>query len=249
MPTYERGDVSIYYEEHGSGFPLLLIAPGGLNSTIDFWGRMPINPVELFPSEYRVIAMDQRNAGHSTGPLPLDDPWAESVDDQLGLMDHLGIDRFLVIGCCIGGSYILKIIEKQPDRVVAGIMMQPIGTDETNPGFFAPRIYEQWGKDLAEKRPDITPEMIETFGQKMWKNEHSDFIFSVPKDFISTVETPLLVLPGYDQAHPTGVGVEVAKLLRNSELYENWKEPAEVVPGTIERMRQFLRAHTPVAVS
>jgi pimeloyl-ACP methyl ester carboxylesterase len=245
MPNYQRGDVSIYYEDHGSGFPLLLIAPGGLNSTIDFWGRMPINPVELFPGEYRVIAMDQRNAGRSSGPLPVTDPWREYVEDQLGLMDHLGIDRFLVIGCCIGCSYILKMIELQPERVIAGIMMQPIGLDDTNPGVFKPRIYEQWGQDLAAKRDDITPESIQTFGNAMWSG---DFVFSVPREFVSTVTTPLLVLPGYDQAHPTGVGLEVAQLLPNAELYENWKEPAEVVPGTIERMRQFLRSHTPAAV-
>ena len=246
MPTYQRGDASIYYEEHGRGFPLLLLAPGGLNSTIDFWSRMPINPVELFPDEYHVIAMDQRNAGRSTGPLPQNDPWGEYIDDQLGLMDHLGIDRFLVIGCCIGCSYILKQIERQPERVVAGIMMQPIGIDDTNPGFFAPRIYEQWGKDLVERRSDITPEMVESFGKAMWSG---DFVFTASREFLKTITTPLLVLPGYDQAHPTGVGLEVAQLLPNSELLENWKEPADVVPGTIERMRQFLRAHTPAAVA
>jgi pimeloyl-ACP methyl ester carboxylesterase len=247
MPNYQRGDVSIYYEEHGSGDrpPLLLLAPGGLNSTIDFWGRMPINPVELFPDAYRVIAMDQRNAGRSTGPLPQTDPWNEYIDDQLGLMDHLGIDRFLVIGCCIGCSYILKLVERQPERVVAGIMMQPIGIDHTNPGFFAPRIYEQWGQDLVAKRSDITPEMVDTFGKRMWSG---DFVISVPREFVTTVTTPMLVLPGYDQAHPTGVGREVARLLPNSELLENWKEPPEVVPATIDRMRQFLRSHTPAAV-
>ena len=46
MSTYQRGDVSIYYEDHGSGFPLFLLAPGGLNSTISFWSRMPFNPLD-----------------------------------------------------------------------------------------------------------------------------------------------------------------------------------------------------------
>src|SRR3954462_5760425 len=119
MAIYQRGDVSIYYEEHGSpkNPPLLLIAPGGLNSTIDFWGRMPINPVELFPDEFHVIAMDQRNAGRSTGRLPLDDPWRADGEDQLALMDHLSIEPFLAIVCCIGCSYTLKMIERSPERV------------------------------------------------------------------------------------------------------------------------------------
>src|SRR5437868_5436093 len=155
MAEYTRDEVTIYYEQHGSpdNPPLLLIAPGGLNSTIGFWGRMPINPVELFPGEFHVIAMDQRNAGRSQGPLPLQDPWREYVQDQLGVMDHLGIERFLVMGCCIGCSYILKMVQLVPERVIAGVMMQPIGLDETNPGTFAPRIYETWGQELMAKRP------------------------------------------------------------------------------------------------
>jgi pimeloyl-ACP methyl ester carboxylesterase len=248
MAVYQRGNVSIYYEQlgHPNNQPLLLIAPGGLNSTIGFWGRMPINPVELFPSEFHVIAMDQRNAGRSSGPLPVEDPWREYVEDQLGLMDHLGIERFLVMGCCIGGSYILKMLQLQPHRVIAGIMMQPIGLDETNPGYFAPRIYEQWGQDLAAKRSDITLEQVNEFGEKMWSGE---FVLSVPREFLPTVDTPLLVMPGSDMAHPTGVGLEVARLLPNSELLEQWKEPAELVPHSVERIRQFLHSHAPAAVA
>jgi pimeloyl-ACP methyl ester carboxylesterase len=242
MSVYERGEVSIYYEEHGSGFPLLLLAPGGLNSTVGFWSRMPINPLEIFPSEYRVVAMDQRNAGRSTGPLPTDDPWGGYTDDQLGLMDHLGIDRFLAIGCCIGCSFILKLIERAPERLVAGIMEQPIGSDETNPGVFEPRIYTQWGQDLADKRSDITLDEVNAFGRRMWAG---DFVFSVPREFLGTVRHPLMVMPGNDPAHPRGIGLEVARLLPNSQLLEHWKEPAEIVPQTIENMREFLKANTP----
>ena len=55
----------------------------------------------------------------------------------------------------------------------------------------------------------------------------------------------LLVLPGIDQAHPNAVGKEVAKLLPNSEKLEPWKEPAELIPPTIQRIRKFLQTHTP----
>lgn len=244
MSLYQRGDTSIYYEEHGSGFPLLLLAPGGLNSTIDFWSRMPFNPLEEFRGEFRVIAMDQRNAGtRSVGPLPLVDPWGEYAADQLGLMDHLGIDSFLVIGCCIGCSFILKLIALAPRRVVAGVMEQPIGIDETNPGFFNPRIYTEWGQDLAARRPEISMADVNAFGQAMWGG---DFVFTVPREFVPTIQNPVLVLPGNDPAHPTGVGLELARLLPNAELLENWKAPPEVVPNTVQRIRTFLHAHTPV---
>jgi pimeloyl-ACP methyl ester carboxylesterase len=244
VPDYQRGDTSIYYEDHGNGFPLLLLAPGGLNSSIDFWKRSPFDPVEVFPGEFRVIAMDQRNAGsRSRGPLPTDDPWGAYADDQLGLMDHLGIDSFLAMGCCIGCSFILKLIERAPQRIVAGVMEQPIGVDHTNPGFFKPRIYQEWGQDLASTRPDISMADVDAFGERMWGDE--SFVFSVPREFLSQVQTPLLVMPGIDMAHPTGVGREVARLLPNSDLLDKWKEPPEIVPQTIARVREFLRAHTP----
>src|SRR6266516_3239697 len=155
MPSFERDGASIYYEESGSGFPLLLLAPGGLNSAIPFWGRMPLNPIEAYSSEFRVIAMDQRNAGKSIGPIDTKDPWATYADDQLGLLDHLGVDKVLVMGCCIGCSFIFKLVERQPERVVAGVLAQPIGLDDTNPGAFGERTWREWGENLIGKRPEL----------------------------------------------------------------------------------------------
>ena len=74
---YEKGPVRIHYEEAGSGFPLLLIAGGGLNSTIAGLTTHPFNAIEEFKGEYRCIAADLRNAnrGQSSGPLEIDRPW------------------------------------------------------------------------------------------------------------------------------------------------------------------------------
>src|ERR1700682_71468 len=77
MSFYEKGPVRIHYEEAGSGFPLLLIAGGGLNSTISGLTRGgPFNPIEEFEGEDRCIAADLRNApgGLSSGPLEIDRP-------------------------------------------------------------------------------------------------------------------------------------------------------------------------------
>ena len=73
MSFYEKGPVRIHYEEAGSGFPLLLIAGGGLNSTISGLNN-PFNAIQEFKGEYRCIAADLRNAntGQSSGPLELD---------------------------------------------------------------------------------------------------------------------------------------------------------------------------------
>src|ERR1700758_3345382 len=131
MSFYEKGPVRIHYEEAGSGFPLLLIAGGGLNSTMaGLTNGSPFNPIEEFQGEYRCIASDLRNAndGQSSGPLEIDRPWDSYTDDHLGLMDHLRIDKFMVLGFCIGGPFILNLIKSAPGRIVAAVLAQPSGS-------------------------------------------------------------------------------------------------------------------------
>ncbi len=132
MSFFEKGAVRIHYEEAGSGFPLLLIAGGGLNSNISrITGEYPpFNAMKEFGNEYRCIAFDLRNAppGQSSGPLEIDRPWDSHTDDQLALMDHLGFEKFMVLGFCIGGPLIWNLIKRAPDRVVAGVLAMPSGS-------------------------------------------------------------------------------------------------------------------------
>ena len=113
---YERGPVRIHYEETGSGFPLLLIAGGGLNSVMAGLPTSPFDPIAEFKGEYRCIYADLRNAipGQSSGPLEIDRPWDSYTDDHLGLMDHLGVDKFMVLGFCIGGPFIWNLLKRAP---------------------------------------------------------------------------------------------------------------------------------------
>src|ERR1700761_145303 len=130
MPFYEKAGVRIKYEEVGSGFPLLVTPGGGLNSRIKNWPTAVFNSMEEFKNDFRCITMDQRNAleGESTGPVPVDNPWDAFADDQLGLMDHLGIKEFFFAGYCIGGPFGLKLIQRAPDRVKAVVCVQPVGS-------------------------------------------------------------------------------------------------------------------------
>src|SRR5690242_10468628 len=163
MPFYERGDVRIHYEEAGSGFPLMVIPGGGLNSTVAGLANHPFNPLVDFENEYRCIASDLRNAngGQSSGPLEVDRPWDSYTDDHIGLMDHLRIDKFMVLGFCIGGPFIWNLLRRTPDRVVAAVLAQPSGFRKEMPTLFYDNNITGWGPDLVKRRPEITIEGVE----------------------------------------------------------------------------------------
>ena len=246
MPFYEKGAVRIAYQETGSGFPLLLIAGGGLNSTIaNLTGNSPFNPIEEFKREYRCIAADLRNAngGQSTGPLDLDRPWDAYTDDHLGLMDHLGIGKFMVLGFCIGGPFIWNLLKRAPDRVVAAVLAQPSGSRPEMRDLFYDNNMKGWGPELVKRRPDITMETVDKFLTKMYRT-NPDFVFTVTRDFVRNCQTPVLILPDDIPAHPYAVAMEAAMLAPKAEVSMfPWKEPKERIPLAVRQIRSFLRAH------
>src|SRR5213076_122363 len=148
MPYYDKGDVRIRYEESGSGFPLLVTPGGGLNSRVSNWPTAVFNAMEAFKNDFRCITMDQRNAngGESTGPVAVDNPWDAFADDQLGLMDHLGIRQFLFFGNCIGGPFAMKLMERAPQRVVAAVLSQPVGHKPDKPDYMYDAGRDVWAK-------------------------------------------------------------------------------------------------------
>jgi pimeloyl-ACP methyl ester carboxylesterase len=248
MPIYEKGPVRIYYEEAGSGFPLLLIPGGGLNSTIAGLKQGdPFNAIEEFKGEYRSIVSDLRNAsgGQSSGPLEIDQPWDSYIDDQLGLMDHLKIDKFIVMGFCIGGPFAWNLLKRVPNRVVAAVLAQPSGSRPEMRDLFYQNNITGWGPDLVKGRSDITMEMVDRFLTKMYRT-NPDFVFTVSRDFVRSCQTPVLILPDDIPAHPYAVAMEAAMLAPNAEVsIFPWKEPKERVPLAIRQIRSFLRAHRP----
>lgn len=239
MPIFTRGDISLYYEEQGKGFPLLMIAPGGMRSSVSFWDRAPWNPIPQLAAHYRVIAMDQRNAGQSKAPIRGTDSWHVYTEDQLALLDHLGVTRFHVAGMCIGGSYIMGLIQAAPQRVVSAVLFQPIGIDNNRQAFF--EMFDGWAKEQQATHPEANDAVFETFKQNMYGN---DFLFSVSRDFVKRCTTPLLVLLGNDMYHPQVTSREVASLAPNATLIEQWREP-EHQTGAQAAVARFLAAHTP----
>ncbi|MBZ5579737.1 MAG: alpha/beta hydrolase [Acidobacteriia bacterium] len=247
---YNKGPVSIHFEEAGSGFPLLLIAGGGLNSTISsLTGGSPFNPIEEFQAEYRCIFADLRNAngGQSSGPLEIDRPWDSYADDQLGLMDHLGIGKFMVLGFCIGGPFIWNLLRRAPDRIVAAVLAQPSGSRPEMRDLFYENNMQGWGPELVKRRPDLTMQMVDRFLTRMYRT-NPDFVFTVTRDFVRQCQTPVLILPDDIPAHPYAVAMEAAMLAPKAEVsIFPWKEPKERIPLAVRQIHSFLRAHRPAA--
>ena len=226
VPYVDSGEAKIWYTKQGTGFPVLALAPGGMRSSVPLWEMAAINPLTAYAGQYQMIAMDQRNAGQSTGPLDTGDPWGAYAADQLAVMDYLGIDRFLVFGCCIG--------------VIAAVLEQPVGITASNRELFD-NMWKQWREQLLVKRPDLASDEIEAFATAMWA---PDFAVSVTRDQVRSFRTPMLVLPGVDEYHPTETGREIAAFAPAAELLEPWKDP-EHLPAATEAVGRFLRDHTP----
>ena len=249
MPIYENGPVRLRYEEAGSGFPLLVIPGGGLNATIAGLANHAFNPMEEFSDSFRCIAMDLRNAngGQSEGPVDVERGWDAFADDQLSLMDHLGIEKFMVMGFCIGGPFCWNLLQRAPDRVVASVMVHPSGFRSDQPDIFYQNNIRDWAPALCERREDVTMETIDAFLNKMYR-ENSDFVFTVTRDFVRGCETPVLVLPDDIPAHPYAVAMETALLAPNSQvsLYP-WKENDGKIRLAVRHIDMFLKSNRPAA--
>src|SRR5258708_17710704 len=130
--------------------------------------------------EYRVIAAELLNAngGHSSGPLEAERPWDGYADDHLGLMDHLGIAEFMVLGFCIGGPFIWNLLKRAPRRVVAAVLAQPSGSRPELRDLFYQNNIKGWGPALCARRSDITIAAVEAFLTKMYRT-NADFVFTV----------------------------------------------------------------------
>jgi pimeloyl-ACP methyl ester carboxylesterase len=242
MPSFDHHGAHIYYEEFGQGFPILTFAPAGLQSVIAVWGQpsAPINPTTEFAQTYRVVAMDQRNAGgQSRAPITGADGWDSYTADHIALLDHLRIDRCHLYGQCIGGSFILNMLKHHPERVASAVLAQPIGrVGPMAPG--RPARFNSWAETLTD-HPEATQPVLDALCHNLYA---PGFVYCVDRDFVRTVQTPCLILAGNDEAHPGPISDELAQLLPNNEFIREWKTGAALDAARL-RVKEFLAKHTP----
>jgi len=249
MPVLRTADGEIYYEEFGSGFPVLCFAPGSLRSQIPYWHGSPrdlskpspsMDPTKDLATEFRVIAMDQRNAGRSRAPVKPSDGWETYARDQIAVLDHLGIDRCHTLGACIGASFCLKLAELVPERIASCVLMQPIGRVPENIAYTKREIAENWGPGMCRDNPTLKLDDVIALGARLFDRE---FVHSVTREFVAGCETPMLLMPGNDTAHPGAISDEVLQLAPRIEYLKQWKNAGKAysVPVT----RDFLARNTP----
>ncbi|WP_422002803.1 alpha/beta fold hydrolase [Reyranella sp.] len=246
MPFLKRPDADIHYEVHGAGFPVLLFAPGGLRSRAEMWdqsanpnGASWMDPRTALTDRFTVVAMDQRNAGRSVADVRPDHGWHTFAADHFALMDHLGFERFHVMGGCIGGSYCFEAIEQAPARIAAAVLQNPIGLWENRDTW--DEAVRGYGETVRQRDPSISQETIEAFGHNMFGG---DFVFSVSRDFVRNCRTPFLLQPGTDKPHPAQTSAEIAVLAPDVEVQKDWRGPTHLAES-IRRVHAFLERNTP----
>ncbi|MBR0757146.1 alpha/beta fold hydrolase [Bradyrhizobium jicamae] len=135
MPKLDRDGVSIFYEVHGSGSPLILTH--GYSSTSAMWQGQ----IEALAKQHQLILWDMRGHGQSDYP---DDPLAYSealtVADIAALLDTVGADKAVIGGLSLGGYMSLAFHRAHPERVRALLII------DTGPGFKKDDARETWNK-------------------------------------------------------------------------------------------------------
>ena len=242
MPTIQHAGATIYYEEHGKGFPILTFAPAGVKSTIAVWSQpmAPINPMTEWASKYRVIVMDQRNAGgKSWAPITAKDGWHSFAADHLAILDHLKIERCHLYGQCIGGSFIMQLLKMQPKRFASAILAQPIGrVGPMKPGRAV--RFDEWAKGLTD-HPELNEAILDAYYHNLYD---AGFLYSADREFVKNCKTPCMVLAGNDEAHPWPISEETAQLWPGAEFIKEWKA-GDALEEAKKRVAAFLAKHTP----
>ena len=123
MPTARVNGITMYYEVHGAGEPLLLVNGLGADMTL----LAPI--VAWFERSFRVVAFDNRGAGRTDKP---DAPYTIELmaQDAAALMDVLCLERANVLGISMGGRIALELALSCPGRVGKLVLVSTSATGQ-----------------------------------------------------------------------------------------------------------------------
>jgi pimeloyl-ACP methyl ester carboxylesterase len=205
--------ISLYYETHGAGRPLILLH-GGLGS-----GEMfgPILPT--LAERHQVIAVDLQGHGRTADiDRPVD--IRLMADDIAALIDHLGLDKPDLVGYSLGGGVALQTAVKYPAKVRRLVAASAnIRRDAIYPEILAQQgqvnaaaaefmkdtpMYELYQR--VAPRPEDFPRLLDKMGESMAK----DFDFT---EEVRGLQVPTLIVAADADMAPPSHYVEVFRLL------------------------------------
>jgi pimeloyl-ACP methyl ester carboxylesterase len=212
----EFGDITIYFEVHGTGEPLILLH-GGFGSA-DVW----VNQVPVFSQQYRVITPDNRGQGRTTdSDAPIS--YHQMAEDTLQLMDYLGVDSAYIVGWSDRGIIGLDLAIHHPERVKALVAFGATISPEGNQKDFLENVrtmtvseLKVWlGSEYLKMMPD--PDRLPVIFEKirtMWLTEPN---FTAEQ--LSSITAPTLIMDGEndDVIRPDHAQV-IADAIPGSEL-------------------------------
>lgn len=140
MAHLERGDTRLYFEDDGSGTPILLTH--GFGASTGMWGGQ----VSAFKERYRLVPWDMRGHGRTACPEDISHySQAQTEDDMAALLDHLEIDQAVIAGHSLGGFMSLAFNVAHPDRVKA-LVLQGCG-----PGYRREEPRAAWNERVERR--------------------------------------------------------------------------------------------------
>jgi pimeloyl-ACP methyl ester carboxylesterase len=214
--------LELYYEEHGTGHPLVLLH-GGLH-TIDLSFR---ELIPLLAPTHRVIAVEMQGHGR-TADVDREPVYPNLADDVVALLDHLGIDRADVLGFSLGGLVALELGMRHPRRVdrlvVAAAHYRPDGyhdlSDPESVRMPTPAEFAEMREEYERVAPD--PGHFDAFLERMNVVVHGHSDWSA--DDLRGIGAPVLLVIGDTDFVRIEHAAEMHELIPDAQL--------AVVPGT-----------------
>jgi pimeloyl-ACP methyl ester carboxylesterase len=209
----------IYFEERGSGTPLLLLH--GLTGTGGDWQH--VFDLASLSANYRVVAPDARGHGSSTNRSAVFS-FHRCALDVLALLDHLGIERISAVGMSLGAKTLLHLATMAPSRIERMILVSatPRFPEATRALFraaaAAPHSPEEWGQ-MRAKHAHGDPQIA-----ALWKlpaafaADATDMTFTAER--LSAITATTLVVAGdRDPLYPVELAVELYRGIPRASLW------------------------------
>ena len=259
MPTAKVNGAEIYYEERGSGPPIIL-SPGGLNFSLEPFRAV----IEGLSQKHRAIGYDRRFGGRSKSPLVVQ-TWDLCSNDVMGLMDALGIEQAYLGGGSFGPGISMGCAARYPHRVRGLILSNMVGGIIPT-SYLAARLFRSGAMavdqgmravieaafdpddrcapflpDRAQSDPEFRKELEamdpEEFYQIMNDTIRALFdgpypTFGMTVEMLKATTVPTLITPGHNDRHPREVAELVHRLIPNSQ----WAE----IPPEVENSEKYV---------